>query len=89
MNQEYQWDPVKARSNYRKHGIRFADAITAFSDELAITIDDDHPDEERFILLGIDASLRLLVIVYTWRDDEIRLISARKAVRHERRQYEA
>lgn len=84
----YQWDSDKAAANLRKHGIDFADAVSVFSDDLAITISDERFDEERFITVGIDAFSRVLVVVYTWRDNEIRLISARKATRHEQKQYE-
>jgi uncharacterized protein len=84
----YQWDRDKAAANLRKHGVDFADAVTVFSDDLAITITDERFDEERFITIGIDAFSRVLVIVYTWRNDEIRLISARKATRYELKQYE-
>lgn len=84
----YQWDADKATTNLRKHGVDFADAVTVFSDDLAITIPDDRFDEERFITLGLDALGRVLVIVYTLRGDEIRVISARKATRQEQRQYE-
>jgi len=84
----YQWDNDKATANLRKHGIDFADAVSVFSDELAITIPDERFDEERFITVGMDAFSRVLVVVYTWRGNEIRLISARKATRPERKQYE-
>ncbi|MBE9046170.1 BrnT family toxin [Pleurocapsales cyanobacterium LEGE 10410] len=84
----YQWDRNKALTNRSKHSIDFADAVSVFADELAITIFDDHPVEERFITMGIDAIGRILVVVYTMRNDEIRLISARKATKNERRQYE-
>ncbi|MDZ7993536.1 MAG: BrnT family toxin [Nostoc sp. EfeVER01] len=84
----YQWDRDKAAANLRKHGVDFADAVTVFSDDLAITITDERFDEERFITIGIDAFSRVLVVVYTWRNDEIRLISARKATRYELKQYE-
>ncbi|QKQ72918.1 BrnT family toxin [Nostoc sp. TCL240-02] len=84
----YQWDRDKAAANLRKHGVDFADAVTVFSDDLAITITDERFDEERFITIGIDAFNRVLVVVYTWRNDEIRLISARKATRYEQKQYE-
>jgi uncharacterized DUF497 family protein len=83
----YEWDPVKAEANHRKHDVRFSDAVAVFSDEQALTIDDPHPAEERYITLGLDAFARLLVVVYTWRDDVIRLISARKATRVELAQY--
>jgi uncharacterized protein len=83
----YEWDPAKAEANQQKHGVRFADAVAVFSDERALTLDDPHPDEERYVTLGMDAFARLLVVVYTWRGDVIRLISARKATRQERTHY--
>jgi len=86
---DYEWDPSKAAANLHKHGVRFADAVSVFSDELALTAADDFAEEERFVTLGTDAFGRLLVVVYTWRSEQcIRLISARKATRHERTQYE-
>ena len=84
----YQWDRNKAATNLNKHGIDFADAVSVFSDELAITIFDDRFEEERFVTVGVDIFNRILVVVYTMRDDQIRLISARKATLTERRQYE-
>ena len=84
----YQWDRNKAVANLNKHGIDFADAVAVFSDELAITIFEDRFTEERFITIGVDIFGRVLVVVYTLRDNEIRLISARKANRTERKQYE-
>ena len=83
----YQWDLDKADANLRKHGVDFADAVFVFSDDFAITIEDERFEEERFITIGVDAFGRVLVVVYTWRGDEIRLISARKATRTERQQY--
>jgi hypothetical protein len=83
----YEWDPDKAKLNTRKHGIAFADAVSVFSDESAITVEDIDPDEERFAALGTDAFGRVLVVVYTWREENIRLISARKATEKERKQY--
>lgn len=62
---DYEWDPAKAQANLDKHGIDFADAVTALEDETAITVEDDYPDEERFITIGIDALGRILVVVYT------------------------
>ncbi len=85
---KYQWDKNKAISNFQKHGIEFADALSVFQDDLALTIPDRRFDEERFISIGMDAFDRILVVVFTWRDDEIRLISARRAERSERKQYE-
>ena len=85
---KYQWDKTKAASNLKKHGIEFADAVSVFSDELVITIPDNRFDEERFVTIGMDAFGRILVIVFTWRSEDIRLISARLAERRERKQYE-
>jgi hypothetical protein len=83
-----QWDPERAALNLQKHGVDFADAETALRDEMAMTLPDADPDAERFVTLGSDALGRLLVGVYEWRDDDVRLISARRATRAERRQYE-
>jgi uncharacterized protein len=84
----YQWDRNKAATNFNKHGIDFADAVSVFSDDLAVTVNDERFDEERFITIGIDAFGQVLVVVYTLRGNDIRLISARKATRPERTQYE-
>lgn len=79
---EYEWDPVKANTNRRKHNVDFADAVTVFADERAITIpDDEHVEEDRYITIGADAQGRILVVVYTWRGNRIRLICTRKATR--------
>jgi len=83
----YEWDPRKAKQNLRKHGIAFSDAVSVFFDDSAITIEDINPEEERFATLGMDALGRVLVLVYTWREDNIRMISARKATEKERKQY--
>ena len=83
----YQWDKNKADQNFRKHGIFFADAVSALSDELAVTIEDDCSEERRWVTLGRDIFGRTLVVVFSWRYDEIRIISARKADPKERRQY--
>lgn len=86
---DYEWDKAKARSNRKKHGTSFADAVVVLEDEQAITVPDDNPNEERFITIGMDAFGQVLVVVYTWRGEEtIRIISARKATRAERQQYE-
>lgn len=84
---DYEWDPGKARSNLRKHGIRFVDAVSVLEDESALTIRDPSEEEERWVTLGMDAFGRVLVVVYTWRGNRIRLISARSAALQERRQY--
>lgn len=84
----FEWNPNKAATNLKKHGIDFADAVSVFNDSHAITIDDPDFDEERFVSIGIDTYARILVVVYTYRGDTIRLISARKAEKYERKQYE-
>ena len=84
----FEWDPHKQRVNLEKHGVQFADAIVVFDDALAVTVPDSSGDEERFITMGNDGFGRLLTIVYTWRSDVIRLISARRATPRERRRYE-
>lgn len=85
---DYQWGDNKAKINLKKHKVDFADAVTAFGDDFALTVEDGNPGEERFITIGIDAFGRLLVVVYTWRGESIRLISARKATKSERKEYE-
>jgi uncharacterized protein len=83
-----EWDPKKARLNFRKHGIRFADALTVLEDDRALTITEQSADGElRWMTLGADAVGRILVVVYTWRRLRARLISARPATPSERRQY--
>lgn len=84
----YQWDPAKAKENIRRHKIDFADVVGVFEDELAITIEDpDAEGEQRFVTIGLDKLGRLVVVVYTYRGEEIRLISARKANKGEEKQY--
>jgi uncharacterized DUF497 family protein len=82
-----QWDPAKARANFRKHGIHSADAATALEDEAAISVRDECDEEDRWITIGMDSFARVLVVVYTWRGDDVRLISARPATYRESRQY--
>ena len=72
----------------RIYGIELADAVSVFSDDLAITIPDNRFDEDRFVTIGMDAFGRILVVVFTWRGEDIRLISARLTERRERKQYE-
>ncbi len=87
----FEWDPAKAGLNQKKHGVSFEEAQSNFSDERARLIDDpDHSDdEERFILLGLSSSLRVLVVAHCYRSQGniIRIISARKATREEQRYY--
>jgi uncharacterized DUF497 family protein len=86
----FAWNPEKARSNLRKHGISFQEAVSVFADPLSVTIPDPlhSHEEERFVLLGMSEGFRLLVVVHTDEGDRIRLISAREADRRERRIYE-
>ena len=84
----YEWDPNKDKSNYKKHRVRFADAVGVFEDENAITINDEYAREDRFITIGRDFLSRILVVVYTFRDIVIRIISARKATAREKKIYE-
>ncbi len=85
----YQWDPKKAASNLEKHGVDFADAVGVFEDEWALTVKEEEVEgEQRFATLGMDFLERTLVVVYTYRDDMIRLISARVATKKERKIYE-
>ena len=85
----FQFDPIKADGNLKKHGVSFADAEGVFSDPLALhCLDPDAQTEERFIAVGMGSAGVIMVVVYTLRDDEIRLISARRATRREVSDYE-
>lgn len=87
----FEWDAHKAEANLKKHGLSFEEARSAFYDEYAKLIDDpDHSaDEERFILLGLSFTLRVVVVCHCYRsnDEIIRIISARKATAHETKSY--
>jgi uncharacterized DUF497 family protein len=86
----FEWDDHKRQINLRRHRIELADAVAVFSDPFALSREDPDHDEQRFVILGRDALDRLLVVAYTYREPQtIRLISARKAEPHERKQYEA
>lgn len=91
MTLQFEWDPKKAASNEKKHGVSFEEARTVFFDENAKLIDDpDHSeDEERFVLLGLSNTLRVVLVCHCYRADGgvIRIISARKATSHESKQY--
>ena len=87
----FEWDPRKALSNARKHGVLFStEAMSIFDDEHAITIadHDSDPGEERLVAMGVSNRERVIVVVYTLRGDNIRIISARQATSRERGQYE-
>lgn len=84
------WDPDKAKANYERHGVWFSDAEPVLFDPYGVTIQDEWvAEEERLVTLGMDALGRVLVVVYTYREEDmIRLISARKATHAEARSYE-
>ena len=86
----FEWDPNKAKENLTIHGVSFDEASTVFRDALSLAIYDPlHSEEEdRFVLIGNSHKDRLLVVVHTERGDKLRLISARKASKKERKQYE-
>jgi uncharacterized DUF497 family protein len=85
---DYEWDARKAQKNLEKHGVDFADAVSVFDDLNTITIEDTCEQEQRFVSIGMDCFAMILVVVYTWRGDNIRIISARKATRKEQKHYE-
>ncbi|HMN68632.1 MAG TPA: BrnT family toxin [Bdellovibrionales bacterium] len=89
---EFEWDDTKADSNYKKHGVRFSEAVTVWLDDAALEIPDpDHArHEERWIRIGLSRSARALVVVYVEKVEgqRVRIISARKATRSESEQYE-
>ena len=89
----FEWDPVKAEANLRKHGVAFEDAVRVFADPSHISdAERIEGGEYRWQTIGTVDGIRLLLVVHTWRDEDgidiIRIISARKAERYERRRYE-
>jgi hypothetical protein len=88
--QRFEWDARKAADNVAKHHVSVEEAMTVFSDPLGRIVADRHHSEaeERFVLVGESARRRLLVVMFTERGDAIRLLSARRATRRERRDYE-
>jgi uncharacterized DUF497 family protein len=86
----FEWDVENAKANLKKHGVRFAETVSVFEDDYAITITDDEsdPHEQRFISIGSGAKGRTLVVVYSYRRTNVRIISARVAEPHERWEYE-
>ena len=89
-NSEFEWDEEKAHSNLKKHGVSFEEAATIFNDPKIATISDpDHSDdEERYVSIGRSVIMRLLSVIHTFRKERIRLISARKATKAEKKTYE-
>jgi uncharacterized DUF497 family protein len=90
MALNFEWDEKRARENLKNHQVSFHEAISIFSDPAAVTISDpDHSESEhRFIAIGTSAKSRALLVVYTERRGNARIISCRKATRRERRTYE-
>ena len=89
MHTRIEWDPRKAMANRLRHGVRFSDAEAVLFDPVALTRDDpDAIGEARFVTVGVDVAGRVLVLVYTYREDRIRIVSVRKATRKEKAQYE-
>ena len=90
MGLKFEWDRRKAASNFKKHGVTFEEAATAFGDPLSVTIHDPNHsnDEDRFLLLGETRGKKLVIVAHTDRNDTIRIISARPATGGERENYE-
>ena len=86
----FDWNPVKAKTNLRKHGVSFEEAVTVFADPLRCTVHDEQHslDEDRYIAVGQSTRGRILFVVYTESDSTVRLIGARVATATERKQYE-
>ena len=83
------WDPLKAAANLRKHGVRFSDAQAVPYDPASIVLDEvDVDGEPRLVMIGADVHGRIVVVVLTWRGQDMRLISARRATAQERKSYE-
>ncbi|HZG38489.1 MAG TPA: BrnT family toxin [Nodosilinea sp.] len=87
---EFEWNSEKAALNFRKHGVSFQEAATVFSDPLSVTFPDpDHSvGESRYVIIGLSGSREILVVAHSERNNIVRIISARKATRPERRFYE-
>ena len=91
MALSFTWDPAKARTNRSKHGIGFEEAVTVFADLLSLTVPDEGHSrigDDRFATIGISNRGRLLVVIHSDTGDTVRIVSARRATRRERRDYE-
>ena len=88
---EFEWDDEKAERNFKKHGVGFEEGATIFNDPMIATIDDpDHSENEaRFISIGTSVVRRLLTVIHTFRKERIRLISARKVTKNEKKYYKS
>ncbi len=85
----YEWNPQKADDNYYKHGVHFADAVAVLEDENALWQEDiGEYDETRFVAVGMDHLAQILTVIFTFRGENIRIISARKATNYEKKSYE-
>jgi len=83
------WDPEKAMRNLAKHKVSFSDAESVLFDPLALTVNEEIVnDERRYATIGMDGFMRILVVVYVYRGDDVRMISARRATNLERKNYE-
>jgi uncharacterized protein len=84
------WDPDKAEINLQKHGVSFEEAATVIQSAMTVTIEDESgADEQRFATIGMSVKLRMLMVIHTYREEnEIRIISARKATKKEQKAYE-
>lgn len=90
MDMEIEFDPKKSATNLMKHGVSFAEAESVFYDPLGLTSEDDEAQgEARFVTVGLGGAGRIVTAVWTYRSENIRLISAREATRNERRAYES
>ena len=87
----FEWSPKKAAANVAKHKVSFDEASSVFDDPLAITIDDpdSSTDENRLLTKGMSQRSKLLVVAHTYEEGVVRIISARRATKNERRQYES
>jgi uncharacterized DUF497 family protein len=85
----FNWDPRKAESNVRKHRVSFDEAVTVFDDPLVVVEGQDHARESRLVAIGYSARVRMLLVIVTEvHHEEIRIVSARRAEKHERKAYE-
>ena len=86
----FEWDPQKAKQNFKKHGVSFDEAVTTFYDPLSATFDDpDHSeDEQRYITIGFSSKNRLIVVAHTDRGENTRIINARPASNQEKKRHE-
>ncbi len=90
MSLEFEWDDAKAKTNLKKHGVAFDEALSVFADSLARMFDDpDHSeDEPRELIIGMSTKPRLLIVGFTERSGRVRLIHARRATRAEQKRHE-